>query len=160
MKKTPIILFLYFFSSCGLEVPQPIPRLYSPNGIRVENVRSGTGVPASTIRVRWYGINPEEGFSGYNIYYTDNFANALNYKGTKILCLSFNPKQATLPIRPPFNVVREFSFDVTKFYYANQGELFTQGKEYWFFVTAYNQVRNLESPPSYYGSIIFEDNLE
>lgn len=157
MQKKLLLIFLFsFFSHCGIEVPQPIPRLYSPNGVQASNA----GNPPSTVRLTWFGVNPEEGFSGYNIYYTDNIANAESYRGTKILCLNFNPRQATVPIRPPFNLARQFSFNITKFYYANQGELFTEGKEYWFYVTAFNQVRNIESPPSRYASVIFEDNID
>lgn len=157
MHKIIFILTLFLsFSKCGLEVPQPIPRLYPPNGVRVFN--AGAGKP-STVRLTWYGVNPEQQFSGYNIYYTDDIANATSYNGTKILCLQFNPSQATLPVHP-FNVAKKFTFDITKFYYANQGELFTEGKEYWFYVKAYNQIRNIESPPSLYDSVIFKDNLD
>ena len=157
MKKTLIIFFI-LFSSCGQEIHQPVPRLYAPNGVQVYNSLLGTGVPAATLRVTWFGLNPELEFSGYNIYYTDNIADATALKGTKILCANFNPKQASFVVRQPFNVSRSFSYDIKKFYYAGQGQLFSQGKEYWFFVTAFNQVRNLERPPSMWASVIFEDN--
>ena len=158
MKKLLIVIFL-FFSSCGIEVPQPVPRLYTPNGVQVLNASKITGVPAATVRVTWYGLNPEEGFSGYNIYFTDNIADANALKGIKILCKNFNPRQASFVVSPPFNVSRSFSYDITKFYY-NDGELFTNGKQYWFFVTAFNQVRNLESPPSMWAAVIFKDNID
>ena len=158
MKKLLIIIFL-FFSSCGIEVPQPIPRLYAPNGVQVLNASAVTGVPASTLRVTWYGLNPELEFSGYNIYFTDNIGDATANKGIKILCKNFNPRQASFVVPRPFNVSRSFSYDITKFYY-NTGELFTAGKEYWFFVTAFNQVRNLESPPSMWTTVIFKDNID
>ena len=157
MKKSLIIIFL-FFSSCGIEVPQPIPRLYAPNGVQVFNAASEAGVPAATVRITWYGLNPELEFSGYNIYFTDNIADANALKGVKILCKNFNPRQASFVVSPPFDVSKSFSYDVTKFYY-NTGELFINGKEYWFFVTAFNQLRNLESPPSMWASVVFLDNL-
>ncbi len=154
MKRYSLFLFL-LLSHCGLEVPQAIPRLYSPNGVKVNNIGY------STVRVEWCGVNPEEEFSGYNIYYTDNITDATAFIGTKILCVNFNPKQASLPVKPPFNYAKEFSHDITKYYYAtNNSVLFTQGKEYWFFVTAYNQTRDLESPPSYYASVIFQDSID
>lgn len=156
MKKNQLFILFIILTNCGIEVPQPIPRLYSPNGVQVQNA----GNPPSTIRVTWFGVNPEEEFSGYNIYYTDEITIAESYNGTKILCPNFNPIQATLPIRPPFNIARKFSFDITKFYYANQGELFKEGKEYWFYVKAYNQLRNIESPPSRYSQVIFQDNID
>ncbi len=156
MKKFLILTFI-FFSSCGIEVPQPIPRLYSPNGAQARNVFAN-GVPQAIIQLTWYGVNPEEGFSGYNIYFTDNEADATAFKGTKLLCKNFNPRQATLVVPQPFNKSRPFSFNIKKFYY-NQGELFTQGSQYWFFITAFNQVRNLESPPSMWTTVTFEDNI-
>jgi len=155
-----LILLFFLFTACGIEVPQPIPRLYAPNGLIVENSKSSSGIPPSTFQLTWWGVNPEEGFSGYNIYYVTNHADASAYRnGTRILCINFNPQQATLVVKPPFNRSRLFSYNIKKFYYANQGELFTQGKEYWFWITAYNNVRNLESPASQFYSAIFEDNL-
>ena len=158
MKKLLTIIFL-FFSSCGIEVPQPVPRLYSPNGLIVENVFNSDGDPTAVLRVTWHGLNPELEFSGYNIYYTDNDADATAFKGTKILCRNFNPRQSTLVVLQPFNISRPFSYDVKKFYYET-GELFINNKQYWFFVTAFNQVRNLESPPSMWASVIFKDNTD
>ncbi len=153
MKKYYLFLLL-FLSYCGLEVPQAIPRLYAPNGVSVEN----NGY--SEVQVTWWGINPEEEFSGYNIYYTDNITDAYSFTGTKILCINFNPKEPTSPVKPPFNVAREFSYNINKYYYSDGSALFTQGKEYWFFVKAYNFNRDLESPASFYASVIFQDSLD
>lgn len=158
MKKL-ILIISFFFSACGIEVPQPIPRLYAPNGLVVKNVQDG-GIPASTFRLTWWGVNPEEGFVGYNIYYATNSADASSYKnGTRILCTNFNPKQATVVVKPPFNQAKQFTYDIKKFYYANKADLFTNGYTYWFWITAYNSVRNLESPPSQYNSREFFDNI-
>ena len=158
MKKLLVAFFL-FFSSCGLEVPQPIPRLYAPNGVLVKNLFSSTGAPSATVEVTWYGLNPEQEFSGYNIYYTDNEADATAFRGAKILCRNFNPRQASLIVSPPFNISRPFSYKIKKYYYGLNSELFTDGTQYWFFVTAFNQVRNLESPPSMWATVVFKDNL-
>lgn len=157
MKKSLIIIFL-FFSSCGIEVPQPIPRLYAPNGVQVFNAATAGG-SAATVRITWYGLNPELEFSGYNIYFTDDINSAASYKGVKILCRNFNPRQASFVVPRPFNVSRPFSYDVKKFYYSSNTELFKNGTTYWFFVTAFNQVRNLESPPSVWASVMFLDNI-
>lgn len=155
-------IFLLLFSACGIEVPQPIPRLYAPNGLRVENVYKTVGSTQEAqarLRLTWYGVNPELEFSGYNIYYTSNYADAVAFRGTKILCRQFNPRQATLVVRQPFDEAQYFDYEIKKFYYAGQGELFTEGTEYWFFIKAYNQTRNIESPPSMYASVVFEDDL-
>lgn len=153
-----LVLIFLFLNSCGIELPQPKTRLYAPNGLIVKNSKSG-GVPAATLVLTWYGLNPEEDFSGYNIYFTNNITDATAYKGTKILSKNFNPKQATLPVMPPFTVARQFTFDIKKYYYAGGKPLFEQNREYWFFVKAFSVVKNIESPASQYYKVVFEDNL-
>lgn len=154
-----LIGIFVFLSGCGIEVAQPTPRLFAPNGVTVENViNPATGKTEEKFLIKWYGVNPEEMFSGYNIYYTTNEVDAIAYKGIKILCTNFNKLQPSLVVKPPFNVVRQFSVEVKSAYYANGTFLFTNLRPYWFYVKAYSVVRDIESPPSLYSQGIFVNN--
>ena len=138
------IFFLLFLSSCGIEVAQSISRLYAPNGVKV------TATGGGDFTVTWYGLNPESGFSGYNIYYTDNDSDALNYRGLKIYSKTGgSSRDATLSVTLPFNTTKFFTHTFNKDN-GTQKLPFTAGITYYFFVRAYNKTRNLESPPSLY----------
>ncbi|MGL4366979.1 MAG: hypothetical protein ACRCTQ_01655 [Brevinemataceae bacterium] len=155
---TTFILPLLTF--CGIEVAQPIPRLYAPNGLIVESGRNAAGEPTAQFVLTWQGLNPEEEFSGYNIYYANTRVDAMAYRGKKLLNdkLAFDRLQPTLVVRRPFTVASNFTFVIHKYYYSANEQLFTNNMDYWFFIKAYNLVRNIESPPSLYFEAKFIDN--
>ncbi len=154
MKNLYLSIVLFLTAGCGLETPQSIPRLYPPNGVQVFNETAGAN--NSSFQIKWWGINPESEFSGYNVYYTDSLVEAQSYTATKLLCVNLNPSQATLPVTPPFNITRQFTFNVNKYAYGSTA-IFENGKTYYFYVTAYNRIRGCESPTSLYSAGVFYD---
>lgn len=106
MKKLLLLLFLPL-SSCGIEGPASTISLFAPNGLRVIY---STG--AKTYTVSFDALNPESGFSGYNLYYTRDLATAEIGQGEKVIlkdtvATTLDP---TFIVNRPFFTVQTFTF--------------------------------------------------
>ena len=147
MKNICIISFL-LLSACGIQAPTAIKRLFPAGAVRVTYSTVGTG----TYTVTFQGLNPEDFFSGYNLYYTDNSTAAAIGSGTKVIRTSAASTDPTIPIGDPFNNVTTFSFTMTDSSVTNK--IFHSGvpsatpSTFHWFIRAYSVSEALESPYS------------
>lgn len=146
MKK--YLLFLFFLSSCGLEVPQSAPRLFPPNGLKVSSTLSDGG----KYKIDFQGLNPESDFSGYNLYYTSSEADATLGVGKKVSVISNTNRtlEPTFSVSPPFNKASNFTYTLRRDNDLADDPFFKPSEmpTFHFFVRAYSRTRNFESPSS------------
>ncbi|MGL4394268.1 MAG: hypothetical protein ACRCS8_03485 [Brevinema sp.] len=141
-----LILFFLGFSSCGIETPQALPKLFAPNGVVI---LEGENTPSRTITVSWFGSNPEEHFSGYNIYYATDRNDALNLRGRRIPNSAVNSTDATYIVTLPFYNVQEFNFVFNRDNHGSviQNDLRNAPTVY-IWVRAYSKIQGIESEAS------------
>ncbi|MGL5255243.1 MAG: hypothetical protein ACRC9L_09670 [Brevinema sp.] len=145
--KNILILSFLFFSSCGVQAPSGIPRLFPPGALKVTYSTAGTG----TYTIMFEGLNPEDVFSGYNLYYTVNESSAVIGSGTKIVRTSIAATDPTFSISRPFFNVSNFTFELNINNAASNNIFHGLGATpatIWWFVRAYSRSENRESPYS------------
>lgn len=110
MKKT-ILFGLLLAASCGIEGPTSTISLYPPGAL---NVYYNSGTQEYT--VMFQGLNPETGFSGYNLYYTTNLGTANLGQGQKVsLKTNLNTNlDPTFAVNPPFATVSNFRYTLNR----------------------------------------------
>lgn len=110
MKKLLLLLFLPL-SSCGIEGPSSTISLFAPNGLRVTYTQS-----TKTYTVMFDALNPESGFSGYNLYYTRDLATAEIGQGERVILKGTvaSTLDPTFTINRPFFTVQTFTFPLNE----------------------------------------------
>ena len=147
--KNTIIFSLLLLSACGIQAPSAIKRLFPPGDISVVYDSSGTGKYTITFQ----GLNPEDFFSGYNLYFTDSPSAAAIGSGTKIVPSNKARTDPTFTINGPFLSVSNFTFTllnnstITNVIFHSGVPAATPSSFYWF-VRAYSTSEALESPYS------------
>ncbi|MGL4389103.1 MAG: hypothetical protein ACRCTJ_06905 [Brevinema sp.] len=145
MKKTLLLSIYMLINSCGIETPQGLPKLFTPNGVVIlEGSKS-----SQNLTICWYGLNPENEFSGYNIYYAKTKNDALNLRGRKLPNISGgNTQDPSIIVNFPFFEARKFSFlfERNKYNSVIQDDL--RGSPVFIWITAFSKTRQIESEAS------------
>ncbi|MGL5722279.1 MAG: hypothetical protein ACRCY4_07765 [Brevinema sp.] len=148
--KNIIIFSFLLLSSCGIQAPQAIPRLFPPGAVTAVYSTAGTGAYTITFE----GLNPETIFSGYNLYYTTNQPSAVIGVGTKLVLNGQTSTDPSIQINAPFFTVSRFEVILNNNNASTSNNIFHSGVPaanpstiYWF-IRAYSRSENRESPYS------------
>lgn len=154
MKKYFLFLFvfssLFILFSCGIQVYEEVPSLAAPGGVEVELTNVGG---KDAFNVIFHGLNVEEYFSGYNVYFCSNFT---DYDGDdNWLLYTNNEGYANRPTmwRDMTAFSNETVFTQTVDGYPN-GDPFVlaAGRTFYFAVKAYSVLNDIESEKSDVGA--------
>ena len=143
------LCFLFLLSSCGIQGPSSTIALYPPNGLMVTYSNS-----RREYTVTFQALNPEENFSGYNLYYTTSLASAELGQGQKVVLKSaiINDRDPTFIVNQPFDTVQTFTYVLNEDKMPNNFFYFTttQASDYRFVVRSYDRAAARESVSSRY----------
>ncbi len=133
-----LFLIMIAVTSCGIEGIEQFKELNPPLGLTATATNN-------TITLRFYSSNPEEYFSGFDIYIAGSIEELKNGSGTKMPNADFDANKPTLweNISPSSNVI---IYQVT--FTENHDQQPFQALDYYFFVKAFSIIYNLPSLPS------------
>ncbi|MGL4561245.1 MAG: hypothetical protein ACRCV0_03015 [Brevinema sp.] len=146
MKIRSVLPFFLLLSSCGIETPQGLPKLFTPNGVLI---KEGSETPSRTLTICWTGLNPEDDFTGYNIYYTRDKNSALSLNGRRLPNISGgNSTDSTFLVSFPVFTARKFTFLLNRDLYRDGFEDLKASGPIFIYIKAHSQTRAFESEPS------------
>ncbi len=142
-------IYLLFFvllatASCGIETFQPLIELNPPLGVETELI-------SNKIYIKFWGLNNESYFSGYDIYVALDDTSAQNGTGFKYTNSEGIQEKPTLWENiNPVSVATQYTFVVDKYYDLQP---LVDNIDYYFYVKAYSIEYNIHSGRSDYSKV-------